>query len=734
MHRRFRPEIQMLRALAVVTVVIYHINPDFLPGGFVGVDVFFVISGFLITAHMLREAERTQTVNLLTFWANRARRILPAATVAIVVTALASLYFLPRSSLSQAAIEGLSSAFYVQNWALAINSVDYLGAQNSPSPFQHFWSLSIEEQFYIMWPLVVILAVWIAGRAVARHSRGAVPGVMRKIGTAGAHHVSPEQQFHRTFRVVVGVLFAIIILVSFVWSAVLVGSGDPTAYFVTQSRIWELGAGGLLAVVMVDTDRFPRLRTAMALVGIAAILVACIFYTGTTPAFPGVSAFLPVLGTMAVIAAGRTQGLGSLTPIVDLRAVQKIGNWSYSLYLWHFPLVVFFTAQFERHANTIEGTGLLVFALALAYLSFNFVEEPLRRNEMFKKRRWLTVEAAAVSMVVAAAVALVPQWAVNREYERVPEAQEKYDTVADDQATQEPEDGEPLFGARAISDPLEALDLPMHAEGQKDYFPKAVDLIEDRPKFPDECDPYPNKRESDTIRGCTVLNPDGSKELAVVGDSHAAQWVPALEKALEGTDWKLQVYAKNACGLNTTPRNYKNEGLNCVEPVKKLVKHLVDEKPDKVLIANLDVDDYDVEAAEEEGLAESDVVGYDGYIETLKPLKDAGIDIVAFGDTPVPPFNMADCMGLNEADPAECNFKREDPKPNGADLALKKAAEDLDIRRWDPTPYFCGQSTTCPAVVGSVVVYRDQDHISASYSETLADYVAKALTIDKDKK
>ena len=392
--------------------------------------------------------------------------------------------------------------------------------------------------------------------------------------------------------------------------------------------------------------------------------------------------------------------------------------------------MVFFTAQFERHANTIEGTGLLAFAVALAYLSFTFVEEPLRRSELLKKRRWLTVEIAAVSMVLAAVLALVPQWAVNREYDRVPEAQETYDTVADDQAQQKQEDSEPLFGARAISDPLDTFDLPMHAEGQEDYFPKAVDLIEDRPQFPDECDPYPNKREADTIRGCTVLNPGGSKELAVVGDSHAAQWVPGLEKALDGTDWKLRVYAKNACGLNTTPRDYKNEGLNCVEPVKKLVKHLVEDKPDKVLIANLDVDDYDVDAAREQGLADSDVVGYDGYIETLKPLKEAGIDVVAFGDTPIPPSNMADCMGLNEANPEECNFKREDPKPDGADLALKQAAEDLGIRHWDPTPYFCGQSTTCPAVVGSVVVYRDNDHISAAYSETLADYVAKALKIE----
>lgn len=427
MTRRFRPEIQLLRALAVAAVVVYHLNPDWLPGGFVGVDVFFVISGYLITAHLLREIEVRGRLPLLEFWTNRARRILPAATVAILATALAAPVFLPATRWTDTALQGISSAFYVQNLVLAGDSVDYLQQDAADSPFQHFWSLSVEEQFYVFWPLLALLAFLISrprtGAADGR-SRGATGRWARLAGRRGVGRarvaprgrraavgpgvpVPPPVDPHR-FRLVALAVFGVVVLASLTVSIVQVQAGDPAAYFLTYTRVWELGIGGLLACVLGDPQRYPRLRNGIALAGLAAIVAAAVLYTGATP-FPGLAALLPTLGCAAVIVAGRTQGPGSLTRIVDSAPVQSLGAWSYSLYLWHFPVIVFFVARAGEHPGILEGIGLAAISLALAVASYRLVEEPVRRSWTLQRHRWLTAEAAVAAMALAAVVAVVPQ-------------------------------------------------------------------------------------------------------------------------------------------------------------------------------------------------------------------------------------------------------------------------------------------------------------------------------------
>src|SRR6516225_5753045 len=229
-ERDFRPDIQGLRALAVAMVVIYHLYPSLLPGGFVGVDVFFVISGFLITGHLWRGYRRTGRVGLVDFWGRRARRLVPAAALVLAVTWLASRLVLPATRLADTADQVRASALYFQNWLLAHNAVDYLKSNDAASPLQHFWSLSVEEQFYLLWPWLFVAAVAAVRLRARRAGRHRAAGI-----TAG--------------RAVVAGLAGALVLGSLAYSVYDTRTDPAAAYFVTTTRIWELGLGGLLALL-----------------------------------------------------------------------------------------------------------------------------------------------------------------------------------------------------------------------------------------------------------------------------------------------------------------------------------------------------------------------------------------------------------------------------------------------------------------------------------------------------
>src|SRR3954451_2902571 len=357
-----RPEIQGLRAVAVAAVVVCHFWPSALPGGFVGVDVFFVISGFLITSHLLREVARTGRVSLAAFWARRARRILPAALLVLALCALATLAFVPEVHRQQFFAEIRASTFYVQNWKLAHSAVDYFAAGDGPSPVQHFWSLSAEEQFYLVWPVLILAAAALGRRAIFA-------------------------------------TLAVLTAASLAYSVYKTAADPAAAYFVTPTRAWEFGAGGLLAFAPAG-----RARPLACLAGLAAIAVASATFSAAT-AFPGVAAALPVRGGCAVIWARAPLG-----PLAA-RPVQFAGDVSYGVYLWHWPLLVL-----APYALEVPRGGLLVLTLALAAATKRWVEDPVRRGRVLLARppRWTLAPAAAVTALVIGLTA-AGTWQANRD-------------------------------------------------------------------------------------------------------------------------------------------------------------------------------------------------------------------------------------------------------------------------------------------------------------------------------
>ena len=377
---RHRDDIQGLRAIAVLTVIASHAGVPFLPGGFVGVDVFFVISGFLISQLLFREVEKSGRVSIPGFYARRARRILPAATLVTVATIVASAIWLSAIDLVEVVKDSLWAVFFAANIHFAEVGTDYFAAEEPPSPLQHYWSLSVEEQFYLVWPALLLVLVLVSRR---RAQQKALPK-----------------------RLVFGVLL-VVTVASFVWSVVSTSSDPLAAYFSTPARAFELGLGALTALVApaVAARWSALVRGLVCATGLVLIAVACVAYTDQT-AFPGSAAALPVVGSALVLLAGAG---GQATQPIPVRALgvlpmRTVGDWSYSLYLWHWPVLIIAQRRLDEDLGFWRTTLCVVVVFVLSALTYRYVEQPFRSPKRFPVRRALTLYPAAVAVVAAASL------------------------------------------------------------------------------------------------------------------------------------------------------------------------------------------------------------------------------------------------------------------------------------------------------------------------------------------
>jgi peptidoglycan/LPS O-acetylase OafA/YrhL len=339
-----RPEIQALRALAIAGVVMVHCWPRFLPGGQVGVDVFFVISGFLITALLLREQDRGGSISLVRFYVRRARRLLPSALIVLAVCAVATAVFVPRALKDDFFREIVASALYAQNWVLAF----FTDTRAADTPMTHFWSLSVEEQFYLAWPLLLITGIALARKVSARPA------------------------------IVLALLLGSVVLASFAYNVWQTYDDVRTAYFSTFGRAWEFGIGGLLALVPPAMMRIPlAVRGALSWAGVVTIVVS-MFAASDHHVFPGWTAIAPAAGALAVIVGGSEQPRWGTGWLARAAPVQWTGNISYSLYLWHWTLIGFAPFVTGAPSEWWFLVLLLTLAVLLAWGTTRLIEDPIR--------------------------------------------------------------------------------------------------------------------------------------------------------------------------------------------------------------------------------------------------------------------------------------------------------------------------------------------------------------------
>ncbi|ROS27937.1 acyltransferase family protein [Cellulomonas sp. PhB150] len=673
----FRPDIQGMRAIAVVLVLLFHAGFPGLSGGFVGVDVFFVISGYLITSMIVTEVLETGRLRLGRFYARRARRLLPAASTVLVAVAVMTVLWLPVTRWREIAGDMASTALYVVNWRLAARSVDYLAEGDAASPVQHFWSLAVEEQFYILWPVLVLLVVWWARR------RGV-----------------------RVTRRVLGVAILAIAVPSLAWSVHATSATPQAAYFVTTTRLWELAVGALLAVGATRVARLPqRLLAVTGFVGLALIAYAAVRFDGSTP-FPGVAALVPTLGAAAVLAAGLRDGRG--LRVLALPGMATTGAMSYSLYLWHWPAIVLATtlwADDSGHLRIRVALAAILLSVVPAWLSYRFVEQPLHLSEALRR----SVKRSAAVGVACTLVGLAAAGAVLLAL------------LAPASGANVPHPGAAVIGTSAWTGVADATtDVSRIAPALADAKRDVAD------SYSDGC----HQTETETaVKPCRYGPDDATVVVALVGDSHAEQWEPTLREVAEQQGWRLDTYIKSSCAvadvdqwLRTIPGPYDT----CTTWADSVTKLLVADPPTVVVSSNDGIDGVVVDGVKQprESL-ESDFAA--GLARTWEELEAAGSTVVALADTPRSSTDIPECVAKHEKSWAtECETPREKGAARSAVGAQERAAKQADVPLIDLTDAIC-PAPACPAIIGNVLVWRDSHHMTATYARTLAPRLTDAL-------
>ncbi|GGB45157.1 acyltransferase [Flexivirga endophytica] len=677
--RGFRPDIQGLRTIAVLLVVIYHVWPNRLTGGFAGVDVFFVISGFLMTAVLLKSPPRSGR-DFAGFWARRIRRLVPAALVVLLATGVATRLIAPSTMWIGTARETIASIFYVENWVLAGNSVNYLAEDSAPSPLQHYWSLSVEEQFYIVWPFLMAFATWWAYRK-ATSSSATARATVRLMTVLGAVFVA-----------------------SLVYSIRYTATNPSGAYFVTPTRVWELALGGMVAILPVTfVGRLPLwARTALSWLGIAAILITGFMYVGSMP-FPGYSALLPTVGTALVLGCSPkdTTLLGQL---LGLRPVQFLGDISYSLYLVHWPVIALLP-YVSGHLGLLDRCAALVGSVVLAALFKKYVEDVFRQK---RTPRVLanTYRYGAVAMAALALAAGGWWWAGNVHIQ----AEQRSAEAAIS-------DAGPCFGAASMAKGFRA--CPQDPAATPVPSPDAA-KDDKEVAYADGCWAY---RPFTKRPKCHYGN--GSIKVALVGNSHAGHWQPALNELAKKNNWSITTYLVSQCAPSDTRQKFDTKEMtdNCQAYGKWVLDQTAHGQYDLIISSNRE----SVQAEGKNDWPSSEKAARAGFHTYLKKWAADGTPIVLIHDLPYPGNtmqNVPDCLAEHAGENDKCAGTPSSWKwyyPYTAAAAGVKGVHTIDL-----TKYFC-TATTCPAVIGGVTVYFDASHMTATYARTLTPYLEQKL-------
>jgi len=670
-----RPEIQALRALGVGAVTLYHLWPNRLTGGFVGVDVFLAVSGFLITAHLLRECAETGWIDMPAFWARRAKRLLPASLLVLTLAAVTTYAIVPRQLWKQFFSEFAASAMYGQNWLLAHNAVDYLASDNNPSPVQHYWTLSVEEQFYVILPLLMVAAVLALRR---RHQLVAISAVV--------------------VAIVVG---------SFAYSVVETASNPAAAYFITPTRIWEFGVGALLALVTPEPSaRVSRpVRATVSWIGFAMIVSAAVTFTGKTP-FPGSAAVIPVLGAVVVMWAGPVGGLGGTQRLAALRPVQFLGDISYSVYLWHWPLIVLIPFVTGHHLDRSDKTTVIVATLGLAWATKRFVEDPVRYSPaLLGGRRPRTVFAFTVAaMALVVAVSATGYTTIQRQ-EQV--AEQKVAAVL---ATPPP-----CFGAAALANAKQCT-----AAAQPNVLVPDPTVVNDDKPPGSQCW---SEKGDPALHRCTMGPAKAETTILVVGDSHANQYRVAFAKIADEKKWRIDMVGMSGCYWSTSLQVYPAKVQDdCQRWKANLTAYLASTPTYDAIVTSYNAGSAIVTQPGEN--AQTAMV--DGLVAAWKPVAARGTAIIAIKDSPNPKSTVTDCVADHpETAVQQCSVSRATAFAD-FDAQPRAVAQVENAQLIDLTDLFC-TATTCAPVVGGVVLYRDRGHLTDTYVSTLTPYLEAAL-------
>ena len=639
----FRPDIEGLRGIAILLVLLFHAGLPWTPGGFVGVDVFFVISGFLITGKLWRESQQPGGLNITRFYAWRIRRLLPAALVAVAVISLIGLLVAAPLDRSELAADGAASALSIANMRF-IGSVDYFAATSSPSPFLHFWSLSVEEQFYLVWPALIVLLTWRGG---------------------GSR------------RLIAALLIGVV--ASFALSLWLTDASPARAFYLLPTRVWQLGVGGLLALVGVMGT--SRRAGALAWAGLAAVAVAGVALTAETP-YPGIAALLPTAGAVALLYGGAAPG--GPVRLLTAAPLRFLGKISYSLYLWHWPLLVLPLMFLERALTGVEIAVSVTAAIGVSWLSWRFVEQPFRYGD--RSRRATSWSAIRVGVAGILTVALFTQ---------VFAAALPSSAVAV-QPSPSPS-GSPVASDGPITLPADLTPSLASARDDEERLRGDGCLAFERVTTPPNCE-Y-------GVAGSSIT-------IALVGDSHASHWFPAIEAIALERGWRLLTFVKVSCSFTTLPQRnlaLKRAYRECTAFNEATVARLTEIKPALTIIVNRRTFRPIAEGV-------TPTIAGAALGEMVARIPGATAILV---DTPDPGRDVPACLSRHASDIRACLFTEDAADNREIGIAERVAAEASGATLIDLTNKICA-AWPCLPIAKNVLIYRDEDHMTETFSRSLA--------------
>lgn len=666
---RFRYDIQGLRALAVILVVLNHSQIIPLSGGYIGVDVFFVISGFIITGALLRELEINSRIDMAGFYARRIKRLLPTALlVTIVIVIGTTMIMTPRGSVS-VYDDATWANLFAANFRLVATQADYFAQGSLPSPFQHYWSLSVEEQFYVLWPLLLI-GVTLAIKQVTQR------------------------------KVAILLVAATVILVSFIISVSMTIADPLMAYFSPLSRAWELTTGAAIAVTYARV-RISNAKLAfwLRLVGVLLILSAAIFFTAETP-FPGSLALLPVIGAAAIIIAGNGDTSDFISKnLLSNRVMVWLGSISYGLYLWHWATLTLWHWTTNLPADPWQATLLVALAVVLAWLTTKFVEEPIRKSRRLgrnpSKTIWAGIAILVVTVTVVVNITPRPNETAN------PKPSPSVDSASSSRLLKEKYD-------KALSAAITLQQLPENLN---------PDIL-----LPDEgltnwgrgCFQSKASKSEPPSENCVFGDQQGSKTYWLIGDSHARSWVLALDAIAKKNNAKLIFHSRNSCPLVFKAfynSQIRADYTECVKTNKWYIEQLTQNPADAIFVASYF------------SIIDKHIPEYTAALEKLNGLAKR---VFILGDVPRHDFQVPQCLARNFEQIGNCAVSTEDGLFPKTIEAMQGKAKELGFDYVSTHQWVC-KNAICPAVITNIMMYRDAHHLTMAASDYLTQQLYMAV-------
>jgi peptidoglycan/LPS O-acetylase OafA/YrhL len=639
-------------------VVTYHVWLGRVSGG---VDIFLLISAFLMTLSFARKVDSGKPLRLVSHWLHLLKRLLPAVVVVILGVLAGTRIILPASRWPDVLDQAWASLLYRQNWLLADTAVDYYAQDHSgASPLQHFWSLSIQGQVFLLWPLVF------AGAALLHRLLRRWPPVQDRLG----------------FRVLLAAAFGAIFAASLLFSIQQTATNQAYAYFDTRTRLWEFALGSLLALALPHLRPGKALRVVLGWTGLAAML-SCGLLLTVDRSFPGFIALWPTLAAAAIIVAGRSGSRFGIDRFLTWKPLVALGDNSYALYLWHWPLLVLGLAGTGISSpNLVQGLAIVAASVFLAVLTTRFVEKPLRDWHWPQLRTWRTaVVIAACGALLAGPVSV---WQSRLLADEAAAASQPRELTPGAAALAPENAGKPTPDAKIIPAPV----------AMKNEWADIDGLCTDG-----------NVPGDPLLAGCLQNSPPETvtKRIVVLGDSHAQQYMAALGPIARSHGWEVVALLKGNCRFGGESPD-RDAGCNAFN--KASAAYVQEHRPDAVFtVASL----THVEAPFETEVP--------GYLEGIKPITDAGIDVVGVRDNPRFGLNMPECVQMHGPAAPQCNVPLQESLAGSSPLdAYRGKVPRLHLV--DLSDFICAGGT-CPAVVGNVYVYKDDNHLTKTYVQSM---------------